>query len=105
MPGASSTREQRLQEVLVSVVEASEAGQAPDVAALQARYPEFASEVAEFCAGRQHVDQLALPLRQALAGTATVGHATDAERQLAGTPRVRYFGDYELLDVIARGGM
>src|SRR5437899_2619825 len=57
----SSGREKRLQEVLVAYLEAVEAGPAPDQQEWLARYPEFAAELAEFFAGREHLGRLAAP--------------------------------------------
>src|SRR5208282_6464892 len=60
---SESSREQRLQAVLVACVEALEKGQALDKNELLARYPEFAAELAEFLAGRAHIEHAAEPLR------------------------------------------
>jgi WD40 repeat protein len=107
----SSEYEQRLQQVLVAYLEAAERGRAPAAEDLLARHPEFAVELNEFLANRAHLDGLAAPLR-AVAEAARA--EADARRTLDGsTPppdagpgnRVRYFGDYELLEEIARGGM
>src|SRR5205809_2996793 len=107
-----SGREQRLQEVLVACIEAAEAGRAVDRDGVLARYAEFAAELSEFFAGRAGIERLAEPLRglaPALGGqeaalaqapTLAPGEAAPA----AGT-RVGYFGDYELLEEIGRGGM
>ncbi|HKB41390.1 MAG TPA: serine/threonine-protein kinase, partial [Gemmataceae bacterium] len=83
-------REQRLEAVLASCLDALEKGQPLDRQELLARHPEFAAELAEFLDGREQLDRLAAPLR--------------AIAPAAGTC-VRYFGDYELLEEIARGGM
>jgi serine/threonine protein kinase/WD40 repeat protein len=103
------SREQRFQEILVNLVEASETGQTLDPEEWRARYPEFADELAEFFAGRRHLDQLAGTLRHAagLAVQASEAPRTAASvaQQAQGPTRVRYFGDYELIEEIARGGM
>jgi WD40 repeat protein len=91
-----SGRERRLQEALVACVEAAEGG-APDRAALLAQYPDCAAEVDEFLANRESVDRLAAPWRE-------VAAAAEGKSVPPGT-MVRYFGDYEILEEIARGGM
>jgi len=100
--GGSAAREQRFEEALAACVEALEAGRGADRAALLARFPEFAQELAEFFADRDRIDHLAAPPTPA-AEMPTLGPAevkTDAPLGI-----VRYFGDYELLAEIARGGM
>src|ERR1019366_7051725 len=90
-------RQQRFEAILVALVEASEAGPSLDPAQVRAQYPAFADELTDFFAGRKHLGALTEPLRQA-AGCANP----------AGPPigtRLRYFGDYEMLEEIARGGM
>src|SRR5262245_27844418 len=76
---------ERLQEVIAAYLQAVDAGEAPDRGALLARHPDLADDLRAFFADH------------------------DSVRQLAGPPpvggRVRYFGDYELLDEVARGGM
>jgi hypothetical protein len=95
--GGSAEREQRLQEALAACIEALEAG--GDRSQLLARYLEFATELAEFFADRDRIDGLALPPNE----MPTV--APRPEGPVAPLGVVRYFGDYELLEEIARGGM
>src|SRR5262245_59899934 len=75
----------RLQEVIAAYLQAVDAGAAPDRAALLARHPALADDLRAFFADH------------------------DSVRHLAGPPpvgtTVRYFGDYELLGEVARGGM
>ncbi len=94
----SAAREQRFQEALSACIEALEAEGGVDRAALLARYPEFATELTEFFADRDRIERLAIPLTPT-AEMLTPGHAD------ANLGTVRYFGDYELLEEIARGGM
>jgi WD40 repeat protein/tRNA A-37 threonylcarbamoyl transferase component Bud32 len=92
-----SARQQRFEEILVALVEASESGNTLDLGEVRAKYPEFGDELADFFTGRKHLGALAKPLRQAASCASPAGPPV-------GT-RVRYFGDYELLEEIARGGM
>ncbi len=94
----SAAREQRFGEAVAACIEAMEAGHDVDRAALLARYPEFAAELAEFFADRDRIDRLAVPPTP----TAEMPTPGGADASL-GT--IRYFGDYELLEEIARGGM
>jgi WD40 repeat protein len=101
-----SERDDRLQSILVVYIEAAEAGRAPSREELLARHPEFAAELAEFLDGRQRIERAAAPLypaAQSPSETATV--APSEGRTAAPLGKVRYFGDYELLSEIARGGM
>ena len=111
----SSERQQRLEEVLVAYLEAVDSGDAPDQQEFLGRHPEFSDELDEFFAGRRQLDELAAPIREAvqsadanevtpLAAPTTGGETPQADDAGIGT-RVRYFGDYELLEEIARGGM
>jgi WD40 repeat protein len=100
--------EDRLNEILAAFLRAAEAGQAPDRHELLARHPDLAAELAAFFADHDRLHQLAAPLRPAgeplpPAEAPTLGR----ENGSATTPlgMVRYFGDYELLEEIARGGM
>jgi hypothetical protein len=110
-PSQISEREQRLQPVLVAYLEAAEAGRAPGRDELLARHPEFAAELAEFFANREKLDQFAEPLRP-VAPTASAPSSEALTQPPAETPAsesvpgaARDFGDYELLEEIARGGM
>jgi predicted Ser/Thr protein kinase len=97
----SGERERRLHEALAACIEALEAG--GDRSQLLARYPEFAAELAEFFADRDRIDRIAAPPPEPAASEMpTLGLAAAPAAPL-GT--VRYFGDYALLEVIARGGM
>jgi WD40 repeat protein len=98
---ASSDSNQHLDEVITAYLKAVESGPAPDQQAWLARYPELASELAAFFAAQKQVEQLAMPLRPDEA--ATLAPSGTPASPLLG--KVRYFGDYELLEEIARGGM
>ncbi|HEV3417431.1 MAG TPA: protein kinase, partial [Pirellulales bacterium] len=84
-------------------------GQTPNRAAMVQQHPELANELAAFFEDQDRIAQFAQQLRL----QDTVGLAVAEERGSAvgtdnagGLPRsVRYFGRYEILQEIARGGM
>jgi tRNA A-37 threonylcarbamoyl transferase component Bud32 len=82
-------REQLLDEVVTAYLKEAQAGRMPEPAAWLDRYPELAQELTEFFADRASVERLAAPLRSVAPVPPAPGH----------------FGDYELLEEIARGGM
>jgi WD40 repeat protein/serine/threonine protein kinase len=88
----SSERDRRLDEVITAYLKAIEAGEMPDRQEWLARHPDLAADLAAFLTAQDQVDQLAAPLREP--PPAPSPHDT-----------LRYFGDYELLEEIARGGM
>jgi WD40 repeat protein len=104
-----SARDRRLEEILHAYLQAVDAGQAPDRDALLREHPDCASELAAFFANQDAVAQVAQGMADpgAPAPRAAAG-PTSAPREAAvpapGT-QVRYFGDYELLEEVARGGM
>jgi WD40 repeat protein/HEAT repeat protein/tRNA A-37 threonylcarbamoyl transferase component Bud32 len=92
--------EQRLEEILAVYLEAARCGQAPERAELLARHPDLAEELAAFLDDHERLQHLAGP---APAGAPTLDAGEIVAVPVLGT--VRYFGDYELLEEIARGGM
>jgi serine/threonine-protein kinase len=91
MPSVSETdddREKRLSEALAACLRELESGS--DSSSLAAKYPEFAAEVAEFCANHDRVGRLLKPLRST---------------SCPADPPLPSFGDYEALEVLGRGGM
>lgn len=123
LPGNDSEREERLHEAIAAYLEAIETGAAPDRDLLLEREPELADELAMFFANQDHLGRLAGPPRARSGeplcddGEALLDDRTDivpeilpypVAREAEVDPRrraFRYFGDYELLGVIARGGM
>lgn len=85
-------QDERLDEILADYVRAEEAGQSPNRTELLSRYPEFAGELETFFSNRDAFCRLTDPLRP---------------NSKAATPpeKIRFIGDYELLEEIARGGM
>jgi WD40 repeat protein/tRNA A-37 threonylcarbamoyl transferase component Bud32 len=113
--------ERRLCEVLAAYFEAVKAGTAPERGAWLATYPDLASPLADFLDERDRLLDLTEPLRE-IAGAAVLGAAqghgvgplffptADAQNgnrvaRDVNTVAGRLFGDYELIDEIARGGM
>src|SRR5262249_5224455 len=86
-------REQRLDEVVTAYLRALQAGERPDRRELLARHPDLAEELAEFFADRDRLEHVVGPIRSALPPCPPPG------------TRVGSFGDYELLEEVARGGM
>jgi WD40 repeat protein/serine/threonine protein kinase len=109
---AGEAREQQVQAVLLAYLRALDAGAAPDRDDLVRAHPELADDLRAFFADEDRVAQLARSLPPpgerpyagpGLAGTEAIGLG---DMPLAPSPNTfRYFGDYELLEEIARGGM
>src|SRR6516225_3095165 len=103
-------REERLNEAIAAYYQAVEAGRPPERGAFLTRYAEFAEELEAFFADQEHFAELAEPLAPAAATPVDPGFAptlAPGETAAPVCPRVgvRSFGDYELLEEIARGGM
>ena len=97
-----------MNQVIAAYLQAVQAGQAPDRQELLARHPELAAELMSFFADQDRFQAVAAPLQAALpaapAAPPTLAPG-EAPADGAGPRVVRYFGDYELLEEIARGGM
>ncbi|HKB37803.1 MAG TPA: hypothetical protein VKD72_15255, partial [Gemmataceae bacterium] len=104
-PTPSPSQEKQLNEALAVYLEQAEAGREPDRTAFLAAHPDLASELASFFADRDRFALAAAPL--AARQPAHNGPTLPASPTAATAPlgAVRYFGDYELLEEIARGGM
>jgi serine/threonine protein kinase len=96
----SSADDPRLNEIIAAYLEAVDAGREPDRQELLRRHPDLAAELEAFFADRDAFDRLAPPAARP-ADAATLAPS----EQPAPGAKVRYFGDYELLEEIARGGM
>jgi eukaryotic-like serine/threonine-protein kinase len=107
MPDAPDpTRERRLQEAVAEYLEALEAGRAPDRRQWLERHPDLTPELESFLAGHDAVARVAGPFRAPV--VAAEGPTLGVSEAPAPAPplgSVRYFGDYELLEEVARGGM
>jgi tRNA A-37 threonylcarbamoyl transferase component Bud32 len=95
---------EHLGEVLAAYLEAVDAGWAPPREQVLARYPALRPDLEAFFAAQDEVTALAEPFRPATPGPGDVtvedGNAAPAPADLP-----RSFGDYELLEEIATGGM
>jgi tetratricopeptide (TPR) repeat protein len=99
----TSDRDNRLYEALAVYYEAAN----PDRAAVLAAYPDLAEALAEHFAEQDRLSAMAAPLRPVPVGeTPTAAMTGDGDRELpTAGGMVRYFGDYELIRELARGGM
>src|SRR5262245_13464830 len=87
-----------LDNVLAEYLAVEEAGAPPDRAEFLARHAEHAKDLREFFANRDQMQRLAAPLREdPQSAMGRNGHGS--------LGKIRYFGDYELLEEIASGGM
>ncbi len=102
----TTEHESQVNRVLADYLEAQRRGQAPDRAELLRRHPELADELRSFFADQDRFGRLAERIGPAV-GRAQVPTLAPGVVVDAGAARetVRYFGDYELLEEIARGGM
>jgi WD40 repeat protein len=108
----ASTREQQLQQVLLPYLQALDAGLRPDRDELLRRHPDLATELQVYFADQDRLDRLARSVRvepPPIPGPSVADAPTLApsEGVAAALPlgKIGYFGDYQLLEVLARGGM
>ncbi len=107
-PQADSSHERQLDEIVTAYLKAVDAGEKPDRREWQDRYPDFADDLAAFFQAQSQVDRVAAPLRPqnpTEMETVTAASAPTASPELSDLGAIGYFGDYELLSVIAQGGM
>jgi tRNA A-37 threonylcarbamoyl transferase component Bud32 len=102
-------REARLDELIAAFLEAVEAGHPPDRDAWLAQHPDLADELRAFFANHDRMAEVGDRFRAAGPGKADPAEnpttaPTDKPVDVA-LGQVRSFGDYELLEEIARGGM
>ena len=102
-------REDRLGAAIAAYLEAVQAGAPTERGEVLARHPDLAEELEAFFADHDELGRVVAPLRAAARATDPPGPTLgrrDADPSLPGVgDRVRYFGDYELLGEVARGGM
>src|SRR6516164_4568831 len=101
-------REQQVNRIIAECLEAERAGQAPDREELLRRHPDLADELRSFLADRDRFARLAERLVAEVPTTPPQSAGAEAPTLAPGeTPpapgtRLRYFGDYELLEELAR---
>jgi hypothetical protein len=103
-------REQQVNRILAEYLEAQRLGRAQDPEDLLRQYPELAVDLQSFFADRNQFGQMADQLGPIAGPAPTLGAAPTLAPDAAAEAgpalsTVRYFGDYELLEEIARGGM
>jgi WD40 repeat protein len=100
------SKDDRLDQVLAEYLQAIDAGREPDREEFLARYPRFALEMREFFENQSLFERAARPWVPVSNDVPTADASTQAGTTavVAGT-HLPYFGDYELLEEIARGGM
>ena len=96
-----------LDQVIAGYLQGVESGQVPDRYELAARYPDLAEPLRAFFADLDRVERQAGPLRLTGDGGHVMSGCSGSGDGIGSgvLARVRYFGDYELLEEIARGGM
>ena len=104
-------RERQVDEAIADYLRLKAAGQTPDRASWLAQFPDLKQELAEFLDDSSRLGAALLDPEQTLDSDphrAVQRNAFVATESSAGAElshRVHYFGDYELLNEIARGGM
>src|SRR5207248_5312029 len=97
--------DQAIDAIIADYLAAVEAGDAPDRQQLLERYPEHAAELGEFLDAQDElrlITGVSPPIQRT--GGSTSG-SVGRSNSLSVGENVRYFGDYELQEEIARGGM
>src|SRR5262249_36527332 len=102
-----SERDRQVDEAVAAYYEALEAGRPLSPDEFLGRYPDLAEELASFLdappAFAHHAGRAPAPQRANEVPTVAEGEVPPGAVPVLDT--VRYFGDYELLEEIARGGM
>ncbi|MCS7468726.1 protein kinase [Stieleria sp. ICT_E10.1] len=99
------------QSLLVGCLESLQRGETIDRDALIKDFPKYADEIGRFLNDRQMLEQVASdfgdvpPSRVAISAYANTMDSASGPKDFSLGERVRYIGEYEILDEIARGGM
>ena len=106
MAGASidySEEDRRLDDILAAYLDEAESGRTPDRRRWLANHPEWADELSTFFANLDHLGRLTAPLRVQAAADLIPFPVVGSEEPQG--DRIGYFGDYELIRELGRGGM
>ena len=105
---ADPSRDDRIDAAIAAYLAACDAGSPPERAASLAAHPDLAAELAEFLDDHARMRRAVGPPDPTglhdPGATGTFG-GPDPGATAAPLGTVRYFGDYELLEEVARGGM
>lgn len=99
------------QSLLVGCLESLQRGETIDRDALARDFPRFADEIGQFLNDRQLLEQVASdfgdvpPSHVAISAYEKTLAARSAKDEFSAGGKVRYIGEYEILEEIARGGM
>lgn len=107
-PDLDSSQETPADEIIADYLEAIERGETPDPQRIIADHPELEADLSSFFAGyeRLHRCVVAEPAQAPHRGSnASIERFSDRPDCLATQAQLRRFGDFELLNEIARGGM
>jgi WD40 repeat protein len=106
-PESPFTREERVNEAIAAYLEAAEAGRPPERDEFLARHADLAGELRAFLDDQARFARAAGHLGGPAPPPAAAPTLAPPAAPAPGGPlgMVRYFGDYELLEEIARGGM
>jgi serine/threonine protein kinase len=103
-------RDQELDEILATYLQAVDAGHSPERHELIARHPELALQLTAFFVAEDSISRRTDPLRSTIGPAAEESVLQEptvpvSEGAVRADIRLRSFGDYELLGLVGRGGM
>jgi eukaryotic-like serine/threonine-protein kinase len=103
----SVSQDGRLAEVVAAYLQAVESGETPDREAIIESHPELAAELAGFFADQDEFNRLLSPFRRTGVAPTARFHSSSCSVAVApaGGRLERRFGEYELIEELARGGM
>ncbi len=110
---SDESHDPRFDRILAEYIEALEAGQDAAVDTWIRRYPEFENPLRHFIESNRRLNKIvprATDHTPADADAHTIAHPMPSGEAGPADPvpipdRLRYFGDYELIEEVARGGM